>query len=76
MSYVTSIERLAHQEGFEEGQESTVLRQLKRKFGELDREVKAQIQKLGSTQLEDLSEALLDFSSVEDLTAWLRNLNH
>ncbi|MGK7875635.1 MAG: DUF4351 domain-containing protein [Xenococcaceae cyanobacterium] len=75
MPYVTSIERLAHQEGFEEGQASIMMLMIKRKFGELDREVKAQIQKLGSTQLESLSEALLDFSSVEDLTAWLRNLN-
>ncbi len=50
---------------------STVLRQLKRKFGELDPEVSAQIHNLSSAQLEDLSEALLDFESVEDLTAWL-----
>ena len=57
-----------------QGQAFTVLRQLKRKFGELDPEVEVQIQRLESTQLEELSEALLDFEEVGDLTAWLRNL--
>jgi hypothetical protein len=50
------------------------LRQLKRKVGELDPEVEAQVRGLEVVQLEELSEALLDFSDVEDLIVWLRNL--
>jgi hypothetical protein len=48
---------------------------LKDKFGEIDPNVEAQIQKLASPQLEDLSEALLDFELLEDLTAWLSHLS-
>lgn len=54
-----------------QGQESTVLRQLQRKFGELDLEVKGKIEGLESPQLEDLSEALLDFERLDDLNLWL-----
>ena len=58
--------------GIQQGQASMVLRQLKHKFGEINPDVEAQIQQLDSPQLEDLSEALLDFEQLEDLTAWLR----
>jgi predicted transposase YdaD len=53
---------------------SIILRQLHRKVGELDEEVEAQIRELEVAQLEELSEALLDFEDVGDLTDWLRNL--
>ncbi|WP_292755296.1 DUF4351 domain-containing protein [Nostoc sp. NMS4] len=33
-----------------------------------------QIEALSLTQLEDLSEALLDFSTAADLTKWLNNV--
>ncbi|WP_338022554.1 DUF4351 domain-containing protein [Argonema antarcticum] len=33
------------------------------------------IRALSLSQLENLAEALLDFSSPEDLTAWLENMN-
>lgn len=58
--------------GIQQGQASMVLLQLKHKFGEINLDVEAQIQQLSSPQLEDLSEALLDFEQLEDLTAWLR----
>ena len=58
--------------GIQQGQASMVLLQLKHKFGEINPDVEAQIQQLDSPQLEDLSEALLDFEQLEDLTAWLR----
>ena len=57
-----------------DGQVSTILRQLKRKFGQLSPEIEAQIQNLSSPQLEDLGEALLDFQQIDDLTSWLSNL--
>jgi hypothetical protein len=52
------------------GQVSMVMRLLKHKFGEISPDVEARIKRLSSPQLEDLSEALLDFEQVEDLTAW------
>lgn len=53
---------------------SIILRQLQRKVGELDSSVEAKVRDLEVAQLEELSEALLDFSHMGDLTYWLRNL--
>ncbi len=57
-----------------EGEVTIVMRLLKRKVGELDPEVEAQVRELEVAQLEALSEALLDFSNLEDLRDWLRNI--
>jgi hypothetical protein len=70
MQIVTSWMRT----GIQQGQASMVMRLLKHKFGEIDSNIEAQIQKLSSPQLEDLSEALLDFEQLEDLTTWLSHL--
>ena len=51
-----------------------ILRQLKHQVGELEEEVKAQVRELEVAQLEELSEALLDFEDAQNLTDWLRNL--
>ena len=67
------------EEGWEEGLEqggqreaaSLVLRQLRRRFGNVLAEQQATIRGLTTTQLEQLAEALLDFSSPADLMAWL-----
>jgi hypothetical protein len=67
MQIVTSWMRT----GIQQGQVSMVMRLLKHKFGEISPDVEARIKRLSSPQLEDLSEALLDFEQVEDLTAWL-----
>jgi hypothetical protein len=50
-----------------------VLRQLSRRIGAIAPETEAQIPTLSLTQLEELSEALLDFSQVSDLSDWLRS---
>jgi hypothetical protein len=50
---------------------SLVLRLLIRKVGELPDSVRSQIDALTITQLEALGEALLDFSSLAGLEAWL-----
>jgi hypothetical protein len=71
MQIVTSWMRT----GIQQGQASMVMRLLKHKFGEIDQDVEAQIQKLVSPQLEDLSEALLDFQQREDITTWLSHLS-
>ena len=41
-------------------------------YGQLTSEVRSQIQQLRVEQLEELGEALLDFSSMQDLVDWLR----
>jgi len=61
------------QEGLQQGELSLVLRLLKRRVGKIPAESQAQIQKLALSQLEELGEALLDFSTLEDLMAWLRS---
>jgi Domain of unknown function (DUF4351) len=48
-----------------------VLRLLARRVGEVPESVRSQIQTLSVAQLEDLGEALLDFSSIEEAIAWL-----
>ncbi|BAY12333.1 DUF2887 domain-containing protein [Calothrix sp. NIES-2098] len=51
---------------------SLILRQLKRRFGELNDELQTQIQALSLEQLEALGEELLDFSTLADLEGWLQ----
>ena len=59
------------QEGRQEGEKDLVLRLLHRRIGEIDALLIERITGLSIEQLENLGEALLDFSSVADLEAWL-----
>jgi len=62
------------QQGLEQGRQHEallVLRQLTRRLGEIEPDVRARIETLSLTQLEELGEALLDFSTTADLDAWL-----
>ena len=69
------------QEGREEGREegkqaeaiALIMRLLPRRIGTVEPELQERIQELSIAQLEDLAEALLDFSDVADLAAWLRD---
>jgi predicted transposase/invertase (TIGR01784 family) len=63
------------QVGLQEEAIALVLRQLNRKIGVLDAQVVDRISNLGITQLEDLAEALLEFSHLSDLDNWLRSLS-
>jgi Domain of unknown function (DUF4351) len=58
-------------EGKEEGQQDLIIRLLNRRFGEIDAALIERIRELSIEQLEGLVEALLDFSVVADLEAWL-----
>ena len=66
------------QEGREEGRQETalnlVIRLLTKRFGELPEEVINNIAKLSLTNLENLGEALLDFTSLQDVQIWLSQL--
>ncbi|MBE8991747.1 DUF4351 domain-containing protein [Nostoc sp. LEGE 12450] len=61
----------AIQEGNKQGEQRLVLRLLNRRIGEIDTSLIERIQGLLLEQLENLGEALLDFSSVADLETWL-----
>jgi predicted transposase YdaD len=50
---------------------SLILRQLNRRIGEVPPALLEGIEKLSLEQLENLGEALLDFTTVADLQAWL-----
>ena len=65
------------QQGLQQGLQrevSVILRLLRRRVGELSSSTEERIRALSITQLEELAEALLDFSSPDDLTDWLENL--
>lgn len=71
----TRVYREIKEEGREEGREEAtanlILRQLTKRFGELSEEIRSSISDLPLPVLEDLSEALLDFTSLADLQVWL-----
>jgi len=66
------------EEGREEGRReeavSLILRLLNRRLGEISSTLSQQIQELSLEQLETLGEALLDFTSLTDLTTWLSEI--
>ncbi len=59
------------QEGRQEGEAKLILRQLTRRFGVLGDDTQSRIKCLNIIQLEDLGEALLDFSTRQDVEKWL-----
>jgi Domain of unknown function (DUF4351) len=73
MKYVTTIERMAEARGEARGGKSMILRLLNRRFGEISPIVLEQVERLPIAQLESLGEALFDFETIADLTAWLEN---
>lgn len=58
----------------EEAERSLIFRLLTRRVGEVPELLRTRIEALSIDQLELLGEALLDFSSVEDLKIWLTEL--
>jgi len=63
--------------GIEQGfirEKELILRQIKRKLGDIDSGLETEIKALDIERVEDLAEALLDFNSVEDLTNWLNQI--
>ena len=67
MEIVTSCERRASPREAV----TMVLRLLNRRVGALTPQLQERIQQLSTPQLEDLGEALLDFSAIADLENWL-----
>lgn len=75
MQIVTSWMEEGIQQGREQGKQqeavALILRLLNRRVGGLRTQLQERIQGLSTPELEDLGEALLDFTSVADLEAWL-----
>ncbi len=69
----TKVYQEALEEGKQVGELTIVLRQLKRRLGSIEPQLQEQIQQLSSAQVEELAEALLEFSSSADLVAWLQS---
>ncbi|GAA6620576.1 hypothetical protein NUACC26_063920 [Scytonema sp. NUACC26] len=67
----TRVYREIKEEGRVEATVNLVIRLLNKRFGELSLELRQQISNLPLPVVEELSEALLDFTSVADLQAWL-----
>jgi Domain of unknown function (DUF4351) len=65
-------EQQTEQRGAAQEAQLLVLRQLKRRIGELPPVMQTQIQALSLAQIESLGEALLDFTSAEDLSVWMQ----
>ena len=59
------------QEGLQKGEADLLIRQLKRRLGLLSEDQVAQIRQLPISQLENLGEALLDFTDMADLEQYL-----
>ncbi len=64
------------QEGIKEGKLELVLRLLERRVGEIAPDIESRIRRLSIEQLENLGEAVLDFTSASDLTDWLQGQNN
>jgi predicted transposase/invertase (TIGR01784 family) len=60
-----------YQEAMADGEQILVLKQLTRKFGNISSEIRSRVNSLTIDRVESLGEALLDFTSIADLEAWL-----
>lgn len=64
-----------YQDVYAEAEADLVIRLLNRRCGELDANLAKRIRELNVSQLEELAEALLEFSSQDDLETWLQQSN-
>ena len=67
----TRVYRDAMAEGEARGEARMIMRLLNRRIGSIPDRVSTQIGQLTVPQLEDLGEALLDFTSLANLEGWL-----
>lgn len=75
MEIVTSWTQQGIEQGLQQGRQrealSLILRQLNRRLSGIAPDLEAKIRDLSVERLEELGEALLDFSNVDDLVNWL-----
>ena len=86
MQIVTSWMEQGIEQGIERGiqqgrqeaitkEKDLIVRQIKRKVGNIDMELETRIKSLNLEVIEVLAEAIFDFATVEDLRNWLDNLH-
>ncbi|NER45535.1 MAG: DUF4351 domain-containing protein [Symploca sp. SIO1A3] len=66
------IDSAAEERGLRKGEINMVLKLLNHRLGFLEPSLKAQIETLSLSDVEELGTALFDFSDVADLVAWLQ----
>jgi predicted transposase YdaD len=71
----TRVYQEANADGRLQEAQSLVLRQLSKRLGSVSPALQSQLQSLSLLQTEALGEALLDFSTSDDLTHWLQHNN-
>jgi Domain of unknown function (DUF4351) len=71
LEQIQAAEERGEQLGERKEGQVLILRQLKRRMGDISPQTQETIKKLPLEKLEDLGEALLDFAGIEDLTDWL-----
>ncbi len=72
MPYVTTAERIGIKKGLQQGSARIALQLYQHRFGTPDEAKQAQIRALSVEQAEELSAALLDFTTRAEAEAWLR----
>jgi len=65
-------EQQVEERGKKEGIQSLVWRLISRRFGDIPSSIQTQIEELEIEETEALAEALLDFTSIDDLQRWLQ----
>ena len=63
------------QVGIQMGLLDITQRQLRRRFGQIPVPIAAKLEHLSASQLADFGEALLDFTSLVQVQAWLENVS-
>lgn len=69
---LTYAEETGRIKGLKQGQIALVMRQLKKRFGEISATTNSKIEDLSLENLEQLGDDLLDFNSMENLENWLQ----
>lgn len=62
----------AEEKGKQKGRSQLIIRQLKKRFGEIPEAVISQIEDLSVADLDNLGEDFLDFNCLENLLSWLQ----
>jgi len=62
------------QQGLQQGKLELINRLLQRRLGKIPPDLQPELEKLEGDRLDQLSEALLDFSQITDLATWLEDI--
>jgi Domain of unknown function (DUF4351) len=72
LEWEQKTEQRGELKGRQEGEQALIIRLLTRRFGEIGPDLRMAVQSLSLERLENLGDALLDFSELVDLVNWLQ----